>query len=153
MSTAPVAPPQREVVTLLTLQRDLYSRLRGLSEQQRNLIETDRPEVLLQILTERQSIVNRLARLNEQLAPMRRTWDVTFAALPPETRSEVTGLLAEINTLLRSILTSDESDTAMLAARKHAIGSELQAIESRRSVAGAYSRSAGPASTSADLSG
>ena len=143
----------REVVTLLTVQRDLYARLRGLAEQQRSVIHDDRPEVLLHLLTERQTIVNRLARLNAQLAPHRRTWDVTYAALPQPQREEVTRLLGEINGFLRTILTTDEEDSALLAARKRLVADELAATGQQRFAAKAYAGAVRPHAESADLEG
>ena len=142
-STTPApagGPAGLEVLSLLTVQRELYQRLRTLSAQQAALISDQQPEVLLHILTERQTLVNRLARINEQLAPYRRTWDATYAALPAETRKQVSTLLTDINELLRSILTTDERDTAALAARKHAVGRELSTLTGTRAAANAYAR-------------
>ena len=57
-------------------------RLRELSDQQRTLITGDRPELLLNILRERQTLVGALARLNERLAPFRRNWEGLYAGFP-----------------------------------------------------------------------
>jgi hypothetical protein len=143
--TATLLPNGHEVVTLLTLQRDLYLRLRELAGQQRELISGAAPEVLLNLLTERQTIVNRLARLNEQLAPYRRNWEATYASLPLPARDAATALLAEINALLRTILQTDEQDGALLAARRQQTAREISALDGRRNAAAAYAgaRSAG----------
>lgn len=134
----------REVTALLTLQRDLYLRLGELAQQQRALISADQPEVLLAVLSERQTIVNRLARLNEQIAPHRRNWDVTYAALDAAQRDTVTALLNEINGLLRTILSTDAEDQAHLAARRQQAGRELDGLNRRREATSAY---AGPSGT------
>lgn len=129
-----------KALALLSLQRDLYLRLRELAGQQRALISGDAPELLLNLLTERQAIVSRLARLNEELAPLRRNWDATLAALPPHERDTLRDLLAEINSLLRSILVTDESDGSLLAARKQQTGQELQQLSGRQVAARAYAQ-------------
>ena len=49
----------KRLITLLSEQRELYQRLRDLSERQRSLISSDRPEQLLSILRERQTLVAR----------------------------------------------------------------------------------------------
>ncbi len=72
------------MIALLTQQRDLYLKLRALSDQQRSLISGDRPALLLEILHERHKLVAALARLNESLSPFRRDWDANYAALPEE---------------------------------------------------------------------
>ena len=140
MSTLQASPGK--AIAMLTLQRDLYLQLRELAGQQRALISADAPELLLSLLTERQTIVSRLARLNEELAPLRRNWDATLAALPVTERDALTALLAEINSLLRSILATDESDGSLLVARKQQTGQELQTLSGRHTAARAYAEQA-----------
>jgi hypothetical protein len=128
----------QRLIALLGEQRDLYQRLRQLSEQQRTLITGDRPELLLGILRDRQALVGALARLNEQLSPFRQNWDRMYADLAAEARDRVNGLLQEINRLLRVILRTDQEDTALLTARKQAAGQELAALNGGRSAHAAY---------------
>lgn len=130
--------PAGKAVALLTLQRDLYLRLRELATQQHDLISDERPELLLSLLTERQTIVSKLARLNDELAPLRRNWDAAYAALPLEERDVLTGLLSEINSLLRNILSRDESDGALLAARKHQAANEIKSLSGKQNAARLY---------------
>jgi hypothetical protein len=118
MNTSPNEP--RGLIALLTQQRDLYLKLRVLSDKQRSMISGDRPGLLLEILQERHDLVAALARLNESLSPFRRDWDANYAALPEEERGQASALLREINGLLAAILRTDQEDEALLAARKHA---------------------------------
>ena len=83
--------PER-LMKLLTEQRDLYRNLRELSARQRNLISGDRPELLLDVLSRRQTIVSRLAQINEQLTPFRGDWTGVYAQLPEETRTAASAL-------------------------------------------------------------
>ena len=84
-----------QLIDLLAQQRDLYMRLRDLSDKQRTMIAGDRPELLLNILRERQDLVTSLARLNDQLAPFRRNRDAMYAALPEDSKvREAKGILA-----------------------------------------------------------
>jgi hypothetical protein len=144
-----------ELITLLERQRGLYLNLRELSDKQRSMIAGDRPELLLQILRERQDLVGSLVRLNEQLAPFRRHWDATYAALPDDRRQQASTLLHEINGLLRVILRTDQEDGALLAARKQAVAADLAATTGGRVANAAYARHAagraGPAA--ADMTG
>ncbi|MBU0640563.1 MAG: flagellar protein FlgN [Planctomycetes bacterium] len=146
--------PQR-LVALLTRQRDLYQQLRELSERQRSLISGNRPEMLLNILRDRQTLVNGLATLNEQLAPFRRGWDGMYAQLPEDTRDQASALLTQINELLRVILKTDQEDSALLAARKRAVASEMGALSSGRSANAAYADQAAAQRrrTSAEITG
>jgi hypothetical protein len=130
------------LVELLTQQRDLYRSLRELSEQQRALISGDRPEMLLRILRERQDLVTGLARLNEELGPYRRNWDAVHASLPEAQRGVASGLLQEINGLLRVILRTDQEDGALLSARKQAVGTQIGDMTGGQAANAAYARQA-----------
>jgi flagellar biosynthesis/type III secretory pathway chaperone len=146
--------PQR-LLTLLAEQRDLYRSLRDLSERQRALISSDRPEELLSILRERQTLVAGLAKLNEQLAPLRRNWDVLYQGLPAELRVEANKLLQDINALLRVILKTDQEDSALLAARKQSVGQRLRDVNGGQTANTAYARQTGAPSLApgADVTG
>lgn len=146
--------PHETVLGLLTEQRDLYRALRDLSDRQRTLIAGDRPELLLNILRDRQTLVAALARLNDALAPYRRNWDERYAAFPPEVRQRAAALLAEINGLLRVILKTDQEDGALLSARKQSTSDELSGLSGGQAAHAAYARSAPPRDVlAADVTG
>jgi hypothetical protein len=152
-STEPASP--EGLVKLLKEQRDLYLRLRDLSERQRNLISGDRPELLLNILRDRQTLVTALAKVNEQLSPYRRNWQGIYDALPEVTRHTVSRLLEEINGTLQVILRTDQEDQALLSARKQAVARSLNDVSGGRAANAAYAqrgRGTGEAGT-ADVTG
>lgn len=155
MSNTPNQPDPNRLTALLRKQRDLYLRLRDLSDKQRTMISGDRPEQLITILRDRQNLVTSLAQLNEQMGPYRRNWDSAYSALPAEQRTEASELLQEINGLLRVILQTDQEDSALLAARKQAVANSLSEISGGQTANAAYGRQAGstPASESADITG
>lgn len=155
MNPSQNAPDAERLIVLLTEQRDLYGRLRELSDRQRALIAGDRPEQLLSILQERQTLISSLSRLNEQLAPFRREWDAMYARLSEESRERTSALLNEINALLKVILKTDREDSVLLAARKHTVARELSGVAGGKTATSAYARQSdsptnGP---SADVSG
>lgn len=143
-----------EMMRLLTEQRDLYRRLRELSAQQRTLITGDRPDTLLNLLRERQTLVAALAQLNQRLAPYRRNWETLHRALPDEQRTQATALLGEINTLLQCILQTDQEDSALLSVRKQSVGQQLGTLADGRAAHAAYGRQTAPQTpTAADAQG
>lgn len=142
------------MIDLLTKQRDLYRSLRDLSAKQRTMISGGRPELLLNILRDRQDLVTTLARLNEELGPFRRNWDSLYAGLPDAQREQASRILHEINDLLRVILRTDQEDGALLSARKQTIASELADVSGGRTANAAYARHAGsPGASSSDMTG
>ncbi len=155
MTSATIQLDPVRLIQLLEQQRALYGKLRDLSEKQRALIARDRPELLLSILRDRQDLVTGLARLNEQLGPFRRNWDALYATLPEDERTRASGLLQEINGLLRGILRTDQEDGALLSVRKQAVGAELADLAGGRAANAAYARHAGPerGPAAADMTG
>jgi hypothetical protein len=147
-------PDATQLLALLGQQRDLYDRLRDLSERQRNLISGERPEMLLDILRDRQSLVMALARVNEELSPYRRDWERTYSRLNAETRASVGVLLNRINGTLQAILRTDHEDGALLAARKQAVGRAMDEVSDNRVANAAYAQHSFRASDRrADLTG
>lgn len=130
------------LIDLLGKQRDLYRALRALSEKQRSMISGDRPELLLEILRDRQDLVTSLARLNEELGPFRRNWDGVYAALPDPQREQASEILHEVNGLLHVILQTDQEDGALLSARKQAMQEEMADTAGGQAANAAYARQA-----------
>lgn len=145
MDTNAEQPTPEGLIKLLKRQRDLYQRLQELSERQRNLISGDRPELLLNILRDRQTLVTALAKVNEQLSPYRRDWQRVYQTLPEVTRHSVSGLLDEINRMLQCILEADQEDQALLSARKQAVARSLNNVSGGRVANAAYARHRGSA--------
>jgi hypothetical protein len=143
------------LINLLRQQRDLYQRLQDLSDRQRSLISGDRPELLLNILRDRQMLVTALAKVNEQLSPYRHDWQSIYEALPEETRRLASQLLEEINGMLQAILRHDQEDQALLSARKQAVAQSLGDVSGGRVANAAYARNARRAGESgaADVTG
>lgn len=140
MSTATRQLDPNRLTNLLAQQRDLYRRLRELSDKQRALIAGDRPEMLLSVLRDRQDLVTALARLNDELSPFRRNWDAMYANLPPDQRAAASTLLQEINGLLRVILKTDQEDGALLSARKQSIATDLASVTGGQMANNAYAQ-------------
>ena len=154
MKSQPITLDPPRLLALLTQQRDYYRQLGALSQRQRSLVSGDRPELLLNLLRERQEVVTALARLNVELGPFRRNWDALYGALPAAERARTAELLHEINGLLRVILRTDQEDGALLAARKQAVAAELAGVTDGQAANAAYAQQAGAAAApAADVMG
>lgn len=117
--------PAQQLLKLLREQRDVFGQLGRLAKQQQTLVIDDDPEALLNLLAERQRLVDRLARLSQQMAPYRQRWPEIAPTLPGEDRQQAEEMLAEINGMLGSILASDKRDSRLLASRKSLMADEL----------------------------
>jgi len=155
MEHAHELPDSERLLALLREQRDLYRKLRALSDRQRGLISGDEPDRLLNILRDRQTLVAGLVRLNDQLAPYRRDWESIHARLPDNTRDEASALLSEINEILQGILRIDQEDGALLSARRQAVARSLSDVSGGRTANAAYAQQARrtDSAAAADLTG
>ena len=119
------APDVRVLIELLTQQRDLYSQLKRLSGQQLRLIDAGDTEQLLGVLSQRQSLVDGLARINGELAPYREGWNAVSQGLPAGERDQVRGLLDAVEGMLGEIVELDEQARGRLQVAQRKVGDEL----------------------------
>lgn len=127
-----------ELKMLLGHQRTLYRRLSTLAARQRSLIVQDDARRLMELLSERQTLVDGLTGLSRRLAPYRENWTTLFAELDDAGRREVSGLLEEANTALGTILRDDGRDCEALAAKRDEISQRLSERITVGAASGAY---------------
>jgi flagellar biosynthesis/type III secretory pathway chaperone len=122
-------PTQEDPATLLELlqqQRDLYEQLHQLSEQQSQLIAEGQTDQLLNVLSQRQAMVEQLTQINSRLSPYRDHWSEVAERLPGGDRDRLRRLLDEVQHLLQAILDRDESDRAQLETARQRVGERLE---------------------------
>ncbi|MCB9851828.1 MAG: flagellar protein FliT [Phycisphaerales bacterium] len=129
------------VIELLRHQRTLYRKLRSLADRQKSLVVSDDAGALIQLLAERQRLVDGLVQLNAKIAPYRQNWTDFYQGLSETQRVEVSELLEEVNASLGAILRDDARDTAMMTARRERMAIELGEIGGSRRAHAAYAGS------------
>ena len=67
--------PGAELLFLLRQQRYLYHQLKILAQRQRELAGTSSPELLLDAVSGRHKLVEKLRELDEKLRPIKANWD------------------------------------------------------------------------------
>ena len=82
-----------QLTELLRQQLNCLVSLGKLAELQREHIVQDRTEELLQLLLQRQTVVEELARLEDVIGPVRRGWHEVAAGYPAAQREWVEGRL------------------------------------------------------------
>jgi len=114
-----------ELFGLLTRQRDLYSELETLSAQQAGLIAEGKAEALLTVLSKRQTLVEDLGRINDEIGPYRGRIPEIAESLPEGNREELRGLVDQVQSLLKAIIEQDEQDRVKLEEAKAEVGNQL----------------------------
>jgi hypothetical protein len=138
MSADISATQGQELLRLLREQREVFRQLEHLAQRQKTLIIEDNPQPLLELLAERQRLVNRLVRLSRQSTLHRQRWPHLSEAMQCEDRRQADALMADINGMLEDILAADAHDCAALAGRKNALAGELNEAQVGQQATKAY---------------
>jgi len=125
---------------LLNRQRQLYADLQALADRQADLVTAGSADGLLQILAERQRLLEQVKRTNDALQPFRARWDAVCRLLTERQREEASEAIAEIGQRLQAIVQRDQQDSEVLRLRRVKIGQELQAARTSRDAIRAYAQ-------------
>jgi hypothetical protein len=104
----------------------------------RRLVEDDRADRLLELLGERQQIVDQLQQAAALLQPLRTAWGETVATLPEAVQDSVRRRLDGVSMLIDRINARDEECRRTLAKRRDEVALELLSIGRGRGAMAAY---------------
>jgi len=142
-----------EFVRLLERHRGLLGQIDALSHRQRSLIDADDAEGLLQVLRDRQSLIDALLGEQTMVDRMREDWRRVESSLPEECVETVRERLESIASLHDAISQRDEQDQASLRRRRDQVASELADLGVSRRALGAYGGPPAPAPKFQDREG
>lgn len=139
VSMSDTKPP---IIVSLEAQLSHYRRLLKLSELQRAFVRENQTDELLQVLQTRSELLTEIARLEQDVAPLKRSWADTSLALSPSLRESAAAMLAETRSLLQQITQADQDDVLLLQQRKLNVGKQIQQHQSAKRVNTRYAASA-----------
>lgn len=128
------------IARLLDRQLGLYARLDELSKSQTAHIERDETDQLLAVLSRRQSVIDDITKVNEELGPFRDRWGVLSSSLDERDRRELRERLEALETLVDSISQRDEADRQLLESRRRHVGHEMESLTRGRGAVHAYQK-------------
>ena len=102
-------------------------------------------------MSERQHVVDDIARLCIRIEPLRRMWDELLPKVDAAHRTEIDSRVAAMTSMLHAVRDRDDADRRTLESRRDEIRQELQRLESSKRAVGAYGQPAA-ASTGGDHS-
>lgn len=123
---------------LLGEQRGLCTQLDRLSQDQGGVIRGGDTDGLMKILSERQSIVNRIVELNTELEPFRRQWETCIRGVDAAERERLEAARAELAELVDRIWSRDEQDRADLERQRAGVAAEITGVSRTRVAVSAY---------------
>jgi flagellar biosynthesis/type III secretory pathway chaperone len=130
------------VLEALEQQVGCYRRLAKLADQQHEHVRQSRTEDLLSVLSQRQEVLDQVARLEEAIGPVKRRWSDYLGGLPEQQRRQAQGLMAESRSLLEQITSADRNDAMVLQQRKIEVGRALRQNAVARQVNRTYAATA-----------
>src|SRR5712671_6008849 len=132
------APLVQRIGALVDRQHELLLRLDEMSRRQMGLIDEDRDDRLLELIGERQHVIDKLQKTAALLEPLRPAWSETMATLPAGVKDSVRRGLDAVSMLIDQINNRDEEARRRLAKRRDEIAIELLNIGRGRGAVAAY---------------
>ncbi|MEO0484087.1 MAG: flagellar export chaperone FlgN [Planctomycetota bacterium] len=142
----------RRLADLLDRQLGLYGQLDGLSQAQRGLIDDDEAEQLLDLLRQREFLVEQILRVNAELDPLLGHWERDRLTAGAATRTEIARRVESVQALAESVANRDDADRQALQRRRDAVADQLGSIGRGRGAVQAYGSGA-PAARYQDREG
>ncbi|MHC4658830.1 MAG: hypothetical protein ACYS83_06585 [Planctomycetota bacterium] len=101
-----------ELLSLLRQQRYLYHQLKILTDRQQQLAGTNSPELLLELISGRRKLVEKLCQLNDKLRPIKANWQKLSSKIKPEHKLQAKKMTNQVQETVREILAVTPSETA-----------------------------------------
>lgn len=131
-----------EYALQLDSQLTLLSKLEALSQQQRELISLEDPEPLLQLVQERQIIVDELVEIDTQTQDLRAKVMLDGpATLDRPLREGLKFKLEQIAARAKSVMQRDAKDQELMQARRKKLSQELTELTGAKRAVAAYGQS------------
>ncbi len=128
------------LVRVVEEQLELCKQLEGLSERQTELVATDDTDALLEILSSRHVLLERIGVLGQEIEPFRAKWEELRSELHEPDRVRLERGIDAISTIVERIQQQDERDREVLTRRRSEVVTELGENVRARGAMRAYGR-------------
>ena len=99
-----------ELLFLLRQQRYLYHQLKILTKRQRELAGTNSPESLLEIISGRRKLVEKLRELNGKLRPIKTNWQKLSVQVEPADKAQAYKIVNQVQEIIGQIISVTPSE-------------------------------------------
>jgi len=101
-----------ELLFILRQQRYLYHQLKDLTRRQQQLAGANSPELLLEVISGRRKLLEKLREMETKLRPIKTNWQKLRSQIGPEYRDEVQETANQVQEIIGEILTVGPGETA-----------------------------------------
>ena len=133
------------LIDVLDRQRTLYLQLDQLSQRQAELVRDQDTEGLLDVLSQRQALIDQLTQAAAQLEPFKQRWSDLWPTLDEHRQQELRQRMQQIQQLLERVMQRDDEDRQTLSDRRDQLGEQLNHTHRGAAANQAYSRAAAAA--------
>ncbi|HEX3356130.1 MAG TPA: flagellar export chaperone FlgN [Tepidisphaeraceae bacterium] len=131
-----------EIILALEEQVGCYRRLARLTEAQREHVQRSNMEALLEVLKNRQEILDQLARLEGVIKPVKARWTEFLGEIDTENRAKAEQMVGEARRLLEEIMAADRTDALALQQRKLNVGRQIHLASGAKKINRNYANAA-----------
>jgi hypothetical protein len=126
----------------LTQQKSLYEQLLKLSMRQRDFIAGDRVDELLNLLQQRQSLIEQAGQIENRVKPIKLEWAAVSQSIDEASKQHVQNILAESRDLLGQLAQRDSDDSLVMQQKKLDVRKQIQGTQQQTQVAKHYAAGA-----------
>ena len=134
--------PTDPVLVALQQQVDGYRKLARLAEAQRRHVQGGATQALLDVLQQRQAVLDAIVSADRVVGPAKRAWAEFRASLTAGDRQAAERMLGETRRLLEQITASDRDDAVVLQQRKLDLGRQINRASAAKAVNRTYAAAA-----------
>ena len=117
-----------ELLRVLKSRREYCRAMMQLADEQQTLIETNRTSELLQLIAQKQRVIDGLTQLGQAFGGLAVYWKQIRDGLPAGVRAECDAILAESEVLLAAALEREAQGTRQLTQRRDQTQQQLRKI-------------------------
>ena len=122
----------------LARETDLYGQMLDLSRSQETAAETGDAEALSEVVSRKNTLMEKLEALAEQSEPMKKSWQDAKDRIAPADRDRADRALANLGELLKEILDIDDRTRRTMEGMKEEVARSLRQVQGARHAAQAY---------------
>ncbi len=142
-----------ELLAVLDRQQTLADQLAALAGQQQQLIDGQETDALLNLLAQRQQLVNDFLTTQNRFAELTADLDQRLDTLAGEKRDNVRSRIDRISALLADVMQTDAQDQKRLESARSDVVDDLEKVGANRQANTAYRVQAGSAPRYTDRKG
>jgi hypothetical protein len=133
------------LIDLLERQYALVDQLDVLARQQADFIEQSATDQLMNLLSQRQGIIDQFTSSQSELSHLTQGMDDRLQQASADQRDRIKSLISEIGDRLAGVMHRDEKDQASLRSNRDSIKQEMSALGAAKQARGAYASKSNPA--------